>query len=73
MLLREGTLTKAKSRRKLRAFLMNDILVLTDDGANNLYRMVSLCQCFWIYIYSTQATAYAFEPTADRGSGQWSR
>jgi hypothetical protein len=38
-LIREGPLTKTKSRRKIRAFLMNDILVLTDEGANNLYRM----------------------------------
>ncbi|KAJ3827567.1 hypothetical protein F5880DRAFT_1609212 [Lentinula raphanica] len=38
-LLKEGTLTKAKSGRKLHAFLCSDILVLTDDKARNLYRM----------------------------------
>ncbi len=31
---------KYKSRRKLRAFLCNDIMVLTDDVAKTLYRMV---------------------------------
>ena len=40
-LLREGTLFKAKSGRKLRCFLCSDILVLTDDAAKTLYRMVS--------------------------------
>lgn len=40
-LLKEGTLIKAKSGRKLRAFLCSDTLVLTDDTVKNLYRMVS--------------------------------
>lgn len=40
-LLREGILFKAKSGRKLRSFLCSDILVLTDDTAKTLYRMVS--------------------------------
>lgn len=39
-LLREGPLTKYKSGRKIRAFLCNDVLVLTDDAAKSLYRMV---------------------------------
>lgn len=39
-LLKEGLLIKAKSGRKLRAFLCSDILVLTDDALHNLYRMV---------------------------------
>jgi Pleckstrin homology domain len=39
-LLREGLLNKAKSGRKLRAFLCNDILLLTDEHGKNLYRMV---------------------------------
>ncbi|TFK45949.1 hypothetical protein OE88DRAFT_1639082 [Heliocybe sulcata] len=38
-LLKEGTIAKAKSGRKLRAFLCSDILVLTDDAAKSLYRM----------------------------------
>ncbi|KAG8968021.1 hypothetical protein FRC03_008886 [Tulasnella sp. 419] len=38
-LLKEGTLTKAKSGRKLQAFLCSDILVLTDSSARSLYRM----------------------------------
>ena len=41
-LLREGILFKAKSGRKLRAFLCSDIIVLTDDTAKTLYRMVRL-------------------------------
>ena len=39
-LLKEGTLLKAKSRRKLYAFLCNDILVLTDELMKTLYRLV---------------------------------
>ncbi|KAJ3781815.1 hypothetical protein GGU10DRAFT_365500 [Lentinula aff. detonsa] len=38
-LLKEGILTKAKSGRRLHAFLCSDILVLTDDKVQNLYRM----------------------------------
>lgn len=41
-LLKEAVLWKSKSGRKLRAFLCTDILVLTDEGAKTLYRMVSL-------------------------------
>lgn len=40
-LLKEGQLNKAKSGRHLRAFLCSDILVLTDEAAKTLYRMVS--------------------------------
>jgi hypothetical protein len=39
-LLKEGVLSKAKSGRKLRSFLCSDIIVLTDDTAKTLYRMV---------------------------------
>ncbi len=39
-LLKQGLLTKAKSGRKLNAFLCSDILVLTDEGVQTLYRMV---------------------------------
>ena len=39
-LLKEGILLKAKSGRKLRAFLCNDIIVLTEATTNSLYRMV---------------------------------
>jgi hypothetical protein len=39
-LLKEGVLFKAKSGRKLRGFLCSDIIVLTDDTAKSLYRMV---------------------------------
>lgn len=39
-LLKEGVLTKSKSGRKLRAFLCNDILVLTEEAGRALYRMV---------------------------------
>jgi actin cytoskeleton-regulatory complex protein PAN1 len=39
-LLKEGTLLKAKSGRKLHALLCSDILVLTDSTVKNLYRMV---------------------------------
>lgn len=39
-LLKEGMLFKAKSGRKLRAFLCSDILLLTDNVVKNLYRLV---------------------------------
>jgi hypothetical protein len=39
-LLKQGTLLKAKSRRKLYAFLCSDILILTDESMKNLYRLV---------------------------------
>jgi hypothetical protein len=39
-LLREGLLNKAKSGRKLRAFLCSDLLLLTDEHGRTLYRMV---------------------------------
>ena len=39
-LLREGLLNKAKSGRKLRAFLCSDLLLLTDERGKTLYRMV---------------------------------
>ena len=38
-LLREGTLCKHKSGRKLRAFLCNDMIVLTDEAVSRLYKM----------------------------------
>lgn len=38
-LLKEGLLNKAKSGRKLRVFLCNDILLLTDEPGKTLYRM----------------------------------
>ena len=41
-LLKEGVLMKAKSGRKLRAFLCSDILVLTEETTKSLYRMVRL-------------------------------
>lgn len=39
-LIKEGPLSKTKSGKKLRAFLCSDILVLTDEQAKSLYRMV---------------------------------
>jgi len=39
-LIKEGILYKAKSKRRLHAFLCSDILVLTDNTARSLYRMV---------------------------------
>ncbi|KAI0085934.1 hypothetical protein BDY19DRAFT_963763 [Irpex rosettiformis] len=38
-LLKEGILNKAKSGRRLHAFLCSDILVLTDEAAKTLYRV----------------------------------
>lgn len=40
-LLKEGTLMKHKSGRKLRVFLCNDMLILTDEKITRLYKMVS--------------------------------
>ena len=39
-LLKEGVITKAKGGKRLRAFLCSDVLVLTDENAKALYRMV---------------------------------
>ena len=39
-LLREGLVNKAKSGRKLRLILCNDILLLTEEHGKTLYRMV---------------------------------
>ncbi|TCD66409.1 hypothetical protein EIP91_001400 [Steccherinum ochraceum] len=45
-LLKEGVLMKAKSGRRLRAFLCSDILVLTEEAAKTLYRMpIPLSEC----------------------------
>ncbi|KAF8172098.1 hypothetical protein BJ912DRAFT_994425 [Pholiota molesta] len=38
-LLKQGVVFKAKSRKKLHAFLCSDILVLLDESMKNLYRM----------------------------------
>ncbi|PPQ97490.1 hypothetical protein CVT26_002719 [Gymnopilus dilepis] len=38
-LVREGPLSKAKSGKRLHAFLCSDILVLVDDSMKNLYRL----------------------------------
>lgn len=43
---------KAKSGRRLRAFLCSDILVLTEETAKTLYRMVSV----WICLSLTMTT-----------------
>lgn len=39
-LLKEGVLLKAKSGRRLRGFLCNDIMVLVADLDKTLYRIV---------------------------------
>lgn len=46
-LIKEGTLTKAKSGRKLYGFLCSDILVLTDASMKTLYKMVYLSSAFF--------------------------
>ncbi|THH02546.1 hypothetical protein EW145_g6732 [Phellinidium pouzarii] len=38
-LIKEGSLMKYKSGRKLRVFLCNDMLILTDDAVTRLYKM----------------------------------
>lgn len=51
-LLKEGVLMKAKSGRRLRAFLCSDILVLTEETAKTLYRMVRICSMVGIPLRS---------------------
>ena len=50
-LVKEGVLSKAKSGRKLRVLLCNDILVLVDEAEKGLYRVVSVSRmierCWW--------------------------
>lgn len=45
---------KAKSGKRLRAFLCSDVLVLTDENAKALYRMVRSCP---EVVYSTDLAA----------------
>jgi hypothetical protein len=40
-LLKEGPITKAKSKKRLRAVLCSDILVLVEESTGTVYRMVS--------------------------------
>ena len=51
-LLKQGPLMKAKSGKKLHAFLCSDTLVLLDDAMKNLYRMVcsslTFISLFWL-------------------------
>ena len=70
-MLKEGILAKAKSGRRLRAVLCNDIFILTDEQAKTLYRIVSglaqLCCCFL-----TKTEAYALIRDPSRGYiGPW--
>lgn len=44
-LVKEGVLNKAKSGRKLRALLCNDVLVLVDEAEKGLYHVVSVVPC----------------------------
>lgn len=41
-LIKEGVVLKHKSGRKLCMFLCNDMIILTDEGVNRLYKMVSV-------------------------------
>lgn len=41
--MKEGIVMKAKSGKRLRALLCSDVLVLTDENAKALYRMVRSC------------------------------
>lgn len=52
-LLKEGLLIKAKSGRKIYAFLCSDILVLTDEAMKTLYRIVS----HWFFVLPSYAYA----------------
>jgi hypothetical protein len=66
-LLKDGVITKAKSKRKLHAFLCSDILVLTDEGVKVLYRMVIL-----IYLcmsFHTDVVHEAYPVIWDGGTG----
>jgi hypothetical protein len=61
-LLKEGVLLKAKSGRKLRAFLCSDILVLTDEVAKTLYRMVISFRCAIIHLETQCQLLTAYTP-----------
>lgn len=61
-LLKEAVLWKAKSGRKLRAFLCTDILVLTDEGAKSLYRMVGLLSSTLVYGYKCTHALLSSQP-----------
>ena len=59
-LLREGLLMKAKSGRRLRGFLCSDILLLTDEGAKALYRMVRVMISMRYKMSLTATSRYHF-------------
>ena len=71
-LLREGILMKAKSGRRLRGFLCNDILVLTDEAAKALYRMVrcSVSHSPWGVSLTRAVSAYHTLGSAGQGSSR---
>ena len=66
-LLKEGILLKAKSGRKLRAFLCSDILVLTEETTKSLYRMVC-CSVKVSCLVSAQVRIAASIAGRSRGS-----
>lgn len=70
-LLREGILVKAKSGRRLRAFLCSDILVLTEESVKALYRMV--CNVLLPLLFCSLAQANSTIRDAGARSTWWSR
>lgn len=68
-LLKEGTLLKAKSRRKLYAFLCSDILVLTDESMKTLYRTpIPVAYTQVREFGSRDETAFVLSQTYPRGA-----
>jgi actin cytoskeleton-regulatory complex protein PAN1 len=50
-LIKEGAVLKAKNGKKLRLFLCNDLVLLTDPTANTLYRTVSVFVYFLSFFF----------------------
>ena len=67
-LLREGLLLKAKSGRRLRGFLCSDILVLTDESAKSLYRMVRAATDLYVLALSDVTAHTAIRSPNQRGA-----
>ena len=71
-LLKQGPLMKSKSRKKLRAFLCSDTLVLLDDAQKNLYRMVRSSLLFISHSLTKRPHQYSAYPACPfPGEGIW--
>ena len=70
-LLKQGPLMKAKSGKKLHAFLCSDTLVLLDDAMKNLYRMVRPSLTIYLHYFGSAKNNTAYTACSFPGEGIW--